>query len=258
MRVHVLQHVPFEGLGSMAAWLQARQAEVTWTRLFADPSLPPLAGIDLIIAMGGPMSVNDEQTLAWLRPEKAFIRDAVRRGTPVLGVCLGAQLMASALGARVYPGRQKEIGWFEIEALSHTQEAFRLPDKCAAFHWHGETFDLPHGAVHLARSAACENQAFQIGRRALGLQFHLETTPASALALIENCRHELVPGPTIQSEPQLRQAPPAAYTEINGLMDKVLSYLLGEGADLRGRCEECARKTDERTDSHNERSEHHE
>jgi GMP synthase-like glutamine amidotransferase len=226
MHVHVLQHVPFEGIGSMARWLEARQAEVTWTRFFADPSLPHLDGIDLVIAMGGPMSANDEQTLPWLRPEKAFIRDAVKRGTPVLGVCLGAQLVASALGGRVYPGPQKEIGWFEIEAVGHDEQSFGFPDRCRVFHWHGETFDLPQGAVHLARSAACENQAFQVGRHALGLQFHLETTPESAIALIENCRHELAPGPTIQSESHLRQVPPASYAEINRLMDEVLSYLL--------------------------------
>jgi GMP synthase-like glutamine amidotransferase len=117
--------------------------------------------------------------------------------------------------------------WLEIEATPNATDSFHLPSRCTVFHWHGETFDLPSGAVRLARSAVCENQAFQIGRHVMALQFHLETTPASALALIENCRHELVPGPTIQSESELSQASPAAYAEINGLMEIVMSYLLG-------------------------------
>ena len=171
MKVHVLQHVPFEGLGSMAAWLSDRGAEVQYTRFFASPDLPDPGNLDLVIAMGGPMSVNDEREYPWLAAEKAFIRETVRRGTAVLGVCLGAQLIAGALGAKVFPNAEKEIGWFPVEAVAADGDVFRLPRKATVFHWHGETFDLPRGAVRIARSAGCENQAFQIGKNVIGLQF---------------------------------------------------------------------------------------
>ena len=226
MQVQVLQHVPFEGPGSIAAWLAARRADVGCTRLFAGDRLPRAGDIDALIAMGGPMSVNDEDALDWLRPEKQLVRDVVARGIPVLGICLGAQLIASALGARVYPGTEREIGWFPVGGVPDAAPGFRFPPEFLAFHWHGETFDLPAGAVRLARSAACENQAFQVGRNAVALQFHLETTPASAEALIENCRDELVPGPYVQTEAELRAAPAARYAAINQLMERVLAELL--------------------------------
>ncbi len=225
MKVHVLQHVPFEGLGSIASWLKDHKAEVTSTRFYDNPALPPWSGLDLIIAMGGPMSVNDEATLPWLRSEKQFIRGAVEHGVPVLGVCLGAQLIASALGARVYRNTQKEIGWFQIEATACPADAYHFPAKCTVFHWHGETFDLPDDAVRLAKSAACENQAFQVGRHVIGLQFHLEATPESAASILYNCGDELVPGTYIQTESELGIVSGAVYAEINTLMDKVLSYL---------------------------------
>jgi GMP synthase-like glutamine amidotransferase len=225
MRVHVLQHVPFEGLGSIASWLKASKANVSHTHFYEESILPKLNGLDLIIAMGGPMSVNDESTLPWLRTEKQFIRDAAVQCIPVLGVCLGAQLIANALGSRVYRNAQKEIGWFPIEATPGSADVFRFPDKCSVFHWHGETFDLPNGAVRLARSEACENQAFQIGRHIIGLQFHLETTPESAHSILLNCKDELAQGTYIQTESELRDVPHAAYTVINTLMDRVLSYL---------------------------------
>ena len=156
MKARVLQHVPFEDIGSMRGWLAARDASINYTRFFdAGAVLPGLKDVDLIIAMGGPMSVNDESRLPWLRAEKQFLRDAVARGVPVIGVCLGAQLIASALGARVRPNRCREIGWFDIEAVAGGGgDQFAFPDRVKVFHWHGETFDLPPGAIHLARSAA--------------------------------------------------------------------------------------------------------
>jgi GMP synthase-like glutamine amidotransferase len=176
--------------------------------------------------LGGPMSANDEGALPWLVREKRFIRDAVARGIPVLGICLGAQLIAGAMGARVYRNPVKEIGWFPIRAVPAPAGNLRLPQECLAFHWHGETFDLPAGAVQLAKSDGCENQAFQLNRNVIGFQFHLETTPLSATALWENCRDEIVVGPYIQSEKELRSVPLSSYRAINALMDGVLSYLV--------------------------------
>jgi GMP synthase-like glutamine amidotransferase len=226
MRVHYLQHVPFEGLGSIGPWLRSAGADVTATRFFEDPALPDVADVDLLVAMGGPMSVNDEAGLPWLVAEKRCVREAVERGVPVLGICLGAQLIASALGARVYPNRVKEIGWLPIQAPPVAQEGlFQLPPEIEVFHWHGETFDLPAGAVRLASSAACDNQAFQIGDRVVGLQFHLETTPESARAIVENCRDELVPGPYVQTEAALLGADPRKYGAINAVMAELLTFL---------------------------------
>jgi GMP synthase-like glutamine amidotransferase len=225
MQVQVLQHVPFEGLGSIEAWLSERGAAVHATRLYQSPLLPDLRSIDFVIAMGGPMSVNDEHEHSWLRSEKAFIKEAVRRGLPVLGVCLGAQIIASALGARVFGNAYREIGWFPVRAMSTDADVFRFPPETTVFHWHGETFELPPGAVHLASSAGCRNQAFQVGRRVIGLQFHLETTPESADQLIRHCRDELVAGEYIQTEQALRAVPDDAYYGINRLMNEVLAYI---------------------------------
>ena len=229
MRVHVLQHVPFEGLGSVILWLQSQKATVTTTRLFDSPALPDLRAFDVLVALGGPMSVTDEEALPWLREEKRFVRESIQSGKPVLGICLGAQLMASALGARVYPGADKEIGWLPIYACEHSSSTFRFPEKTEVFHWHGETFDLPAGSAHLAKSEGCFHQAFQVGPRAIGLQFHLETTPESADALITNCRHELVPARYVQSEHELRSVFPDRYIGINTLMDCVLTYITRRG-----------------------------
>lgn len=225
MNVQVLQHVPFEGLGSIETWLSTRGARVQYSRFYQDPVLPDLRSVDLVIAMGGPMSVNDENEYPWLKAEKTFIKEAVARGLPVLGVCLGAQMIASALGARVFANPQKEIGWFPVQAVPSDTGAFRFPGETTVFHWHGETFDLPSGAVHLARSAGCQNQAFQIERSVIGLQFHLEATPETVNQILQHCRSELVDGSFIQTEQALRATPDAAYRDINLVMDDVLAYI---------------------------------
>jgi GMP synthase-like glutamine amidotransferase len=228
MRIHVLQHVPFEGLGSIAAWLDARKAVVSYTRFFESAILPDPTTVDLVIALGGPMSVNDEGELPWLAAEKAFVRSCITANKAVLGICLGAQLIASALAARVYPGPHREIGWLPIEAVPTPEGLFAFPTVVTVFHWHGETFDLPPDAIRLARSAGCENQAFQVGRRVMGLQFHLETTPTAADAILTHCRDELVDGPYIQAEAVIRSVAPISYDRVNGLMVEVLDYLTRE------------------------------
>lgn len=226
MRVRVFQHVPFEGLGAIADWLAARGAAVATTRFDLDPVLPAAGGFDLLVVLGGPMGVNDEAELPWLAGEKHFIGAAVRAGTPVLGVCLGAQLIASALGARVYPGTHKEIGWFPVSACAHADDAFAFPPTLDAFHWHGDTFELPAGAVRLARSEACAQQAFQFGARCIGLQCHLETTPAAAHTMVEHCRHELLPAPYVQDAATILAAPAGRHAAINAQLARVLDYLV--------------------------------
>lgn len=225
MRAHYLQHVPFEGLGSIGPWLERAGYQITCSRLFESPELPSPDAMDLLVVMGGPMSVNDERDYLWLAGEKRLIRQAVAEGIPVLGICLGAQLIASAMGAGVTPNPEKEIGWFPVTATAGVAGAFRFPDTLRVFHWHGETFELPGGAVQLARSAACENQAFQVGDHVIGLQFHLETTPVSAREIVHHCKDELVAAPYIQPAAEILSAPASAYEAINAVMADVLAYL---------------------------------
>ncbi len=178
--------------------------------------------------MGGPMSVNDEVVHPWLVGEKRFINQVIQEGKTVLGICLGAQLIAGVAGARVRPTDHKEIGWFPVEKTRAARDAASgsaLADKTEVFHWHGETFDLPHGAVHLARSRVCENQAFAMGQRIVGLQYHLETTPESVSALIQHCRHELVKAPHVQTESEI-QSQPNRFWALNREMDRLLDYFI--------------------------------
>jgi len=226
MNVQVFQHVPFEGIGSIQRWMDHHGARVATTRLFAGDPIPAPDSFDWLIVMGGPMSANDEDIHEWLVPEKRAIEAAIQAGKPVLGICLGAQLIASALKAQVYPVAQKEIGWFPVRRTvgADNSLAGRFGSVSMAFHWHGETFDLPIGAVRFLETDACANQAFELWGNVVGLQFHLETTPETARALIENCREEIVPGPTIQTEQEMLRDP-SRFAGINRLMDAVLEHL---------------------------------
>jgi GMP synthase-like glutamine amidotransferase len=224
--VQVLQHVPFEGIGSIQPWMDSRRITVRTVRLFEGAALPGPEEFDWLIVMGGPMSVNDESVHPWLAPEKRLISRAIKGGKAVLGICLGAQLIASALGARVFPNARKEIGWFPVRKTRGADSPFAqvFGESQEVFHWHGDTFDLPRGAVSFLESDACEYQAFSIGRRVVGLQFHLETTPESAASLIENSRSEIVPSSTIQTEQEM-MARPERFVRINRLMDALLEAL---------------------------------
>jgi GMP synthase-like glutamine amidotransferase len=223
MNVHILQHVSFEGIGSIDKWLNQRNANVSYSRFYESNDLPALSEIDLVIIMGGPMSVHDESEFPWLVEEKRFLREAISAGIPILGICLGAQLLASALGAKIYKNSQKEIGWFDITKVPNP--GFQFPDTIKVFHWHGETFTLPPGAVHLARSAACEQQAFQYGENIIGLQFHLETTQETINSLIKNCNDELISDIYIQSEAFIKSEKIENFEKIYNLMSLILNYI---------------------------------
>ena len=231
MRAHILQHVPFEGPGHIGDWLAARGAGIGSTRFWEESALPDPAAVDVLVVMGGPMSVNDEAEFPWLVAEKRFIAEVVARGRPVLGICLGAQLIASAHGARVHRNADKEIGWFEVAASGAEHDAeeappcFPFPAQATVLHWHGETFELPAGARLLASSAACRNQAFQLGARTIGLQFHLEMTESSLRAIVDNCRGELVPARWIQDEATILGRAGAHFAATHALMDGLLEWL---------------------------------
>lgn len=178
-RVLAFRHVPFEGLGLIEDALDAHRIEFDYCDLYQPGAeIPPLEGYCGLIYMGGPMSVNDE--LPFLLEEMRLIERAAAQSIPQLGICLGSQLMARALGGRVYRNWRKEIGWYEIELTEEGRSDPVLGPVGRAetvFHWHGDTFDLPSEAVLLAASKITPHQAYRLGHFTYGLQFHLEVTP---------------------------------------------------------------------------------
>ena len=178
MRVLAFRHVPFEHLGLIAEPLRRNNIECQYVDLYESPRIPNVDEAEGLIFMGGPMSVNDD--LPYIRQELRFIEEAAAHGRPMLGVCLGAQLIAKALGGRVYNNSVREIGWFPVRFTDAARTDLLFGGLCGpelVFHWHGETFDLPPGAELLASSDACRHQAFRASRNVYGLQFHLEVTP---------------------------------------------------------------------------------
>ncbi len=222
IKLHWLQHVPFEDLGIIEEWAKTQYAEISCTRLYAGEQPPSIEHLDWLVVMGGPMGIYDHEEYPWLVAEKELIRQALEAGTTVLGICLGAQLIADVLGAKVYPGPQKEIGWFPVRRCENAPAL--LPDELTVFHWHGDTFELPAGAIRLASSDACQNQGFVYNDRVIALQFHMETTPASMEALIQNCGHELADAPFVQTAEQLRAGIPN-IAKINPAMKALLDAL---------------------------------
>ena len=226
MRLHWLQHVPFEGLGCMAEWFHSRDHELACTRLFEEYSLPSLEDFDWLVVMGGPMGVEDSSTFPWLIPEINLIRSAIINGKRVLGVCLGAQLIAAAMDAKVSRNPHKEIGWFPVNKTRAENTAFtkEIPKTFDAFHWHGDTFDIPQGTEHLVSSAATSNQGFCVGRIALALQFHLELRAGDANRIAEACHDDLTPGTYVQ-QPEEFTMKKDLFEDANKLMGRLLETL---------------------------------
>jgi GMP synthase (glutamine-hydrolysing) len=183
MDVLVLQHIACEPPGEYETVLRERGATLHRVELDEGDPLPPWRDFDAIVAMGGPMSVNDDAELPWLTDEKRAIGEAVRAGVPYFGACLGVQLLAAGLGARVYAGSEPEVGVLPVTLTPEgaADPLFAaLPRTFPALQWHGDTFDLPDGATRLASSPAFPNQAFRYGESAYGIQFHVEVLPEMA------------------------------------------------------------------------------
>lgn len=235
MRIHYLQHVPFEGLGNMQPYFESfNEVKISRTRLYDDEILPNHDQYDWLIIMGGPMSVHDETILPWLRAEKLFIKGAIEAGKIVLGVCLGAQLIAETLGATVTKNPETEIGWFPLEPGTQMQSSIfneLFQSDVLAFHWHGETFDLPEGANHLASSEACKNQAFSIDDRVIGFQFHLETTPQGAEDLVTHCADEMTNDKYVQSIDAILNDQ-SHFSNANHIMLDILNELYQRAKEL--------------------------
>ena len=199
-------HVPFEGPGAILDWVKRKKHKIQYTRFYKGDGLPDGSALDMLIIMGGPMNVFDFHIHPWMEEEIAWVKEFIEAGKPVLGICLGAQIIAAALGQEVYPGPHREIGWYNLQffpSLGDFKIFHDLPTTRKVFHWHGDTFNIPEDATRIAATEAFPNQGFIYRNRVIALQFHLEVTPESLKELVDNCRSELVEGPYIQTEKEI-------------------------------------------------------
>ena len=178
MKMSVLQHAAYEGPGEIAVWAARHGHAPTVHHLYRGDALPSLDAFDLLVVMGGEMNIYQYRDWPWLKPERELIRAALGAGKRVVGICLGAQLIADALGARVFQNAEYEIGWLPVQWTDGARAAFpELGAASTVLHWHGDTFELPAGATRLAASEGCPEQGFLIENKCLALQFHLEVDP---------------------------------------------------------------------------------
>ncbi|MBN2545781.1 MAG: type 1 glutamine amidotransferase [Spirochaetes bacterium] len=231
MKLHYLQHVEFENLSGIQKWADKRKIKISYTKFYQSHEFPDINNIDLLIILGGPMSVNEDRKYKWLKEEKKYIEKAIQNNKKVFGICLGAQLIADVLGSRAYKNKYKEIGWFPVfrKNVDLSQTAIKnFPDELIAFHWHGDTFDTPKDAVCFAESEACSNQGFIYNNNILALQFHIESTLKSINSLIKNCKNELTKDKFVQNEKEILISSKKFLLHANRLLFDILDNVINE------------------------------
>jgi len=236
MRIHSLEHQPAEGPAKIADWATARGHTLARTAIYAGEALPELEAFDLLVIMGGGMNIYQHRDHPWLVAEKEFLRRASDAGKPILGICLGAQLLADVLGGKVYQNPEKEIGWFPVNFLDRSAPFADFPESMNVMHWHGDTFDLPSGARSVASSEGCPRQALVWGDRVVGLQFHLEMGAVNVADLANVSAEDLTPGRYVQSAEQLLQTPadlPAAHAALYALLNELARLAAGSPRDSK-------------------------
>lgn len=222
LNIHIIQHAIFEGPGIIKKWALEQGHMLSYTHIYDNEILPEPDSIDFLVVMGGPMSVYDTLKYPWIEPEIKFINQCIDRKMPVLGICLGAQFLAKALGAKVYKGPEKEIGWFPIKFHQKIDEIF--PQELNVFHWHGDTFDIPEKALPLASSSVVPNQGFVYNQHVFALQFHLEVQENSVVEMLKNCASDLTKGSYVQTEGEILSE--KTYYALNAsVMKQILNYL---------------------------------
>ncbi|MFP4106594.1 MAG: type 1 glutamine amidotransferase [Phycisphaerae bacterium] len=228
-RMHFLQHVPFEGPANFGSWADRNSFTQTVTHLYRDESLPAVNVIDWLVILGGPMGVGDEDAYPWLVREKEYIHAAISAGKTVLGVCLGGQLIAEVLGATVTRSPSTEVGWHEVTL---TEQAEDLPflrefyPSFVPFHWHGDMFGIPDGAVRFASSEGCPNQGFALAGNVVAMQYHLEYSFESVVKMLENCGDDLGSGGFIQHPVEMMFSD-REFIRSRYLLDSMLYSLAG-------------------------------
>ena len=224
MKISVLQHAAFEGPGEIAAWAAERNHVMQTHHLYRGEALPAPGPFDALLVMGGEMNIYQYRDYPWLRGERNLIRDAMAQGKRVIGICLGAQLIADALGARVFQNAGHELGWLPVAFTPEGRAIYpELPASATVLHWHGDTFELPAHATRLAVSDGCAEQGFVIPNKCLALQFHLETDPSLVKLFVEG-QGNWPSGPHVQS-PETILSNATAYHAANrtflyGMLDR--------------------------------------
>lgn len=227
MNIHYLQHAAGEGPGEIANWAASRGHKLTGTHWYRGDAAPDTAGIDLLVILGGGMNINEHRVHPWLVPEKRLIAGVIGQEKPVLGVCLGAQLIADVMGGKVYQNAQYEIGWFPIRMLEAARENplfAQFPGEITALSWHEDTFDLPPGATLVASSEACRNQGFVCNENVVGLQFHIEVRPEDVRTFVQGETGPLPEGKYVQSfeeilagDPHIQKVHPVLWELLDGM-----------------------------------------
>lgn len=233
MRAIILQHAIYEGPGYILSWLHEQGFATDICFVYKeDTPLPNILSASLLIVLGGPMSVYDEETYPWLKAEKELIKQAIDNNIPTLGICFGAQLIASIYGGKVSEASHKAIGWFPMKAEEvATKNHFRFPENFTSIFWHIDDFELPDNAICLASSPISPNQAFQINKNVIGVQFHPHMTPYLLQGMINNASLDLTNDPYVQPAQQLLSAPASFFVQSNQLIDDIISYLLFKHKD---------------------------
>lgn len=227
MRLAILQHVVYEEPGFIETWARSHHYEITKIRLFAGDALPQLDSFDWLVVLGGPMGVYDEPLYPWLKLEKQLLRDCLDAGKLILGVCLGAQMLAEVLGAKVERNREREMGWHPV-TLSDAARAHPLfkdfPAQFTPLHLHGDCFTAPPGTTPIGASEACSQQGFIWKNRAIGLQFHIEFTEYNVRRVLKECGNDFGSGPYVQTPAEVLN--PQKLQSSQQLMSKLLEKIV--------------------------------